>query len=61
MFPGISNSFGLGGRKRGVPEVSRWNLDLYDNGIYDSIRDYHKPEVKYEIARAIGFFAWIAY
>jgi len=36
MFPGISNSFGLGGRERGVPEVSRWNLDLYDNEIYDS-------------------------
>jgi len=32
-----------------VPEVSRWNLDLYDNEICDSI---HKPEVKHEIAEA---------
>jgi len=39
MFPGISNSFGLSGRERGVPEVSRWNLDLYGNEIYDSIHD----------------------
>ena len=45
MFPGISNSFGLDGRERGVPEVglSRWNFDLdyyiYDNEIYDSIHD----------------------
>jgi len=39
MFPGISNSFGLGGRERGVPEVSRWNLDLCDNEIYESIHD----------------------
>jgi len=31
MFPGISNSFGLGGRERGVPEVYCWKLDLYDN------------------------------
>jgi len=45
MFPGISNTFGLGGRERGVPEVYRWNLYLYDNEIYDS-------EVKHEIARA---------
>jgi len=28
MFPEISNSFGLGGRERGVPEVSRWNIVL---------------------------------
>jgi len=39
MFPRISNSFGLGGRERGVPEVSCWNLDLYDNEIYDFIHD----------------------
>jgi len=39
MFPEISNSFGLGVRERGVPEVSRWNLDLYDNGMYGSIHD----------------------
>jgi len=39
MFPGISNSFGLGHRERGLPEVSRWNHDLYDNEIYDSIHD----------------------
>jgi len=39
MFPGISNSFGLGGRERSVPEVTRWNLDLYDNEMYDSIND----------------------
>ena len=39
MFPGISNSFGLGARERVEPEVSRWNLDLYDNEIYDSIHD----------------------
>jgi len=31
MFSLISNSFGLGGRERGVPEASPWNLDLYDN------------------------------
>ena len=34
MSPGITNSFGLGGRERGVPEVSRWNLDLFDNEIH---------------------------
>jgi len=28
MFPGISNSFGLGSREMGMLEVSRWNLDL---------------------------------
>jgi len=41
MFPGISNSFGLGGRERGVQEVSRWNIDLhvYDNEIYDYVHD----------------------
>jgi len=39
MFPGISKSFRLGKRERGVPEVSRWNPDLYDNEIYDSIHD----------------------
>jgi len=38
VFPGISNSFGLGGRERGVPEVYRWNLAV-DNEIYDSIHD----------------------
>jgi len=39
MLPGISNSFGLSGRERGVPEVSRSNLDLYGYEIYDSIHD----------------------
>jgi len=39
MFPRISNSFGLGGSERGMSEASRWNLDLHDNEIYDSIHD----------------------
>jgi len=41
MFLGISNSFGLDGGEKGVPEahVSCWNLDLYNNEIYDSIHD----------------------
>src|SRR6218665_161901 len=55
MFPGISNSFGLGGRERGVREVG------YTAGIliYMTMKsmilfmiNYHKPEVKHEIARA---------
>jgi len=29
MFPGISNSFGLSIWEMGVPDVSRWNLDLW--------------------------------
>jgi len=37
MFPGISNSFDLSGRDRGVPEVTRWNLDLFNDEMYDSI------------------------
>jgi len=29
----------LGGREKGVQEVSRWNLDLNGNEIYYSIHD----------------------
>jgi len=42
MFPEISNSLVLVAGKGvcdHVPEVYRWNLDLYDNEIYDSIHD----------------------
>jgi len=35
----VQSSFGLGGRERGVPEISCWNLDLYENETCDSIHD----------------------
>jgi len=51
MFPGISNSFGIDGRERGVPEVTAGIL------IYMTMKslilfmiNYHKPEVQHEIA-----------
>jgi len=52
MFPGISNSFSLGGRERGVPEVSRFLIYMTMKSMILFMINYHNPEVKHKIARA---------